>query len=56
MKKNIFLLVFSLLAGVSTFSQSTSKNKMNTIVLVHGAWVDESCWDKVVPALKASGH
>jgi pimeloyl-ACP methyl ester carboxylesterase len=29
---------------------------MNTIVLVHGAWVDASCWDNVVPALKAAGH
>ena len=29
---------------------------MYTIVLVHGAWVDASCWDKVVPTLKAAGH
>jgi catalase len=26
------------------------------IVLVHGAWLDASCWERVVPALKAAGH
>ena len=26
------------------------------IVLVHGAWLDASCWEQVVPALKAAGH
>jgi len=29
---------------------------MKTIVLVHGAWLDASSWDKVIPALKAAGH
>lgn len=27
-----------------------------TIVLVHGAWVDGAAWDKVAPLLKAKGH
>ncbi|MEO8209743.1 MAG: alpha/beta fold hydrolase [bacterium] len=29
---------------------------MKTIVLVHGAWADASCWDKLVPLLKSNGH
>src|SRR5215475_785880 len=56
MKKNIFLLVLPLLGILPIFSQAKTTIKMNTIVLVHGAWVDASCWDKVVPALKAAGH
>ncbi|HEY5921952.1 MAG TPA: alpha/beta hydrolase [Kofleriaceae bacterium] len=27
-----------------------------SIVLVHGAWADGSCWDKVVPLLEAKGY
>lgn len=39
------------------FSQTKTTSKMKTtIVLVHGAWLDASCWDKVVVALKAAGH
>lgn len=28
---------------------------METIVLVHGAWMDKSSWDKVIPFLQRSG-
>jgi pimeloyl-ACP methyl ester carboxylesterase len=55
MKTQLFIVSLLLVTALSTFSQ-TKSNKMNTIVLVHGAWVDASCWDKVVPALKAVGH
>ena len=26
-----------------------------TVVLVHGAWADGSCWSKVIPLLQAKG-
>src|SRR4030095_11559126 len=55
MKQKLFTISLLLITALSTFSQ-TKSNKMNTIVLVHGAWVDASCWDKVVPTLKAAGH
>src|SRR6476660_7059567 len=55
MKQTLFTMSLLLITALSTFSQ-TKSNKMNTIVLVHGAWVDASCWDKVAPALKAAGH
>jgi pimeloyl-ACP methyl ester carboxylesterase len=29
---------------------------MATFVLLHGAWHDSSCWDKVVSALRERGH
>ncbi|WP_203601683.1 alpha/beta hydrolase [Streptomyces sp. SID9727] len=29
---------------------------MTDFVLVAGAWLDESAWDEVVPALRAAGH
>src|SRR5438045_2378431 len=54
MKKSHLLLTVFLLSAYTAFSQ-TKSNKMNTIVLVHGAWIDASCWAKVIPVLKASG-
>lgn len=27
-----------------------------TIVLIHGAWADASCWQEVIPFLQKSGH
>ncbi|KAI9447048.1 putative esterase [Russula earlei] len=38
------------------FAQTKSTKQTNTIVLVHGAWMDASAWNKVVPILKAQGH
>jgi pimeloyl-ACP methyl ester carboxylesterase len=29
---------------------------MATVVLVHGAWQDASCWSRVAPILEAAGH
>jgi pimeloyl-ACP methyl ester carboxylesterase len=29
---------------------------MGNVVLVHGAWVDSSCWDLVAPTLRDHGH
>ena len=55
MKKILFFLFVSLLSGKNIFSQSKT-NQMNAIVLVHGAWLDYTSWDKVVPILKAAGH
>src|SRR5258705_1999515 len=53
--KTLFTISLLLITALNSFSQTKSKN-MNTIVLVHGPWVDASCWDKIVPALKAAGH
>ncbi|MEO8665850.1 MAG: alpha/beta fold hydrolase [Ignavibacteria bacterium] len=29
---------------------------MKTIVLVHGSWMDASCWNKVIPLLEKAGN
>ncbi|MEW2521043.1 alpha/beta hydrolase [Actinacidiphila alni] len=29
---------------------------MSTFLLVHGAWHDNRCWERVVPLLEAAGH
>src|SRR5215467_11493614 len=55
MKRSFLLLTFLVFLTYTVFSQKKSI-KMNTIVLVHGAWIDASCWDKVIPVLTASGH
>jgi pimeloyl-ACP methyl ester carboxylesterase len=55
MKKILLILVLSILSGKNIFSQKKS-NQMNVIVLVHGAWLDNTSWDKLVPILKAAGH
>jgi len=54
-------LLFTLLAivlGFTAFSKTSNQQikKMETIILVHGAWADASSWDAVVPLLKAKGH
>ncbi|SFT10333.1 Pimeloyl-ACP methyl ester carboxylesterase [Mucilaginibacter polytrichastri] len=46
----------SVLAYTSFASTTKSNKKMETIILVHGAWADVSSWDAVVPLLKAQGH
>jgi pimeloyl-ACP methyl ester carboxylesterase len=56
--KNLVLTIVMSVLGFTSFS-ATSNNpakKMETIVLVHGAWLDASGWDAVVPLLKAKGH
>lgn len=52
-KSTLTLIIFLFVTGIA-FGQA--KNKANTIVLVHGAWIDASAWYKVVPLLEAEGH
>jgi pimeloyl-ACP methyl ester carboxylesterase len=57
MKKLLLTIAISVL-GYTSFAATPIKSikKMETIVLVHGAWADASSWDAVVPLLKAEGH
>jgi pimeloyl-ACP methyl ester carboxylesterase len=55
--KKVLLTATILFAGLtSLFSQSKTNKKMETIVLVHGAWSDASAWDNTAPLLKAKGY
>jgi len=56
MKTIIATIALCVLAVITGFSQAKQTKKLNTIVLVHGAWVDATAWNKVVPLLKAAGH
>ncbi len=56
MRTLIFTLAVCLMAVTTGSSKPKTANKMKTIVLVHGAWLDASSWDNVIPALKAAGH
>ena len=55
MKTTLFAIVFCLL-GYAAISQNKNNKKMETIVLVHGAWSDASAWSQVAPVLKAKGY
>src|ERR1700749_4115553 len=56
--KNLFLIIAISVMGYTSFAATPnqSNKKMETIILVHGAWADVSSWDAVVPLLKAQGH
>lgn len=56
--KNLLLTIAFSVLGYTSFAAkpNQSNKKMETIVLVHGAWADVSSWDAVVPLLKAQGH
>ena len=56
--KNLFFTIAMSVVGYTSFSAipNQSNKKMETIVLVHGAWADVSSWDAVIPLLKAQGH
>lgn len=55
--KTIILSIFLIFIGSEIIlSQTISHQNPNTIVLVHGAWMDASVWDKVVPVLRSKGH
>lgn len=54
--KKVILILLLLTAGFTTFSQTKSNKKMETIILVHGAWSDATAWNAVVPLLKAKGY
>ncbi|WP_295717996.1 alpha/beta fold hydrolase [Mucilaginibacter sp.] len=56
--KNLLLTIAMSVLGFTSFAATPtqSNKKMETIILVHGAWADVSSWDAVVPLLKAQGH
>lgn len=56
--KSLLLTITMSVLGYTSFSATPIKlnKKMETIILVHGAWADVSSWDLVVPLLKAQGH
>jgi pimeloyl-ACP methyl ester carboxylesterase len=57
MKTTLLTVAICFITIFAGFAQTKSTNKTKTtIVLVHGAWLDASCWNKVIPALKATGH
>jgi hypothetical protein len=41
--------------GGATMAQGGSAGAAKNVVLVHGAFVDDSSWSKIVPLLKAKG-
>ena len=54
-KLSLALLVLAVgLAARPARSQQSPRTR-KTVVLVHGAWADGSCWEKVIPALRANG-
>src|ERR1700744_4413475 len=55
MRSALFTFVICLL-GYAAFSQNKTNKKMETIVLVHGAWSDAGAWSQVAPVLKAKGY
>jgi len=56
--KNLLLTIAMSVLGYTSFAAKPTQTikKMETIILVHGAWADASSWDAVVPLLKAQGH
>jgi pimeloyl-ACP methyl ester carboxylesterase len=57
MKHLLVTIAMSVLGYTSIFATPIKPiKKMETIVLVHGAWADVSSWDAVIPLLKAQGH
>jgi pimeloyl-ACP methyl ester carboxylesterase len=49
------LLALAMLAGCTTPTLASAATPQTTVVLVHGAFVDGSEWNKVVPLLQAQG-
>jgi len=54
--KTAILMLLACIGGLNAFSQSKQTKKMETIVLVHGAWSGASAWQAVIPLLKEKGH
>jgi pimeloyl-ACP methyl ester carboxylesterase len=54
LKISLLMGVSMLMAAVAT-SGSSAADAKKTVVLVHGAFADETSWDKVVPLLEAEG-
>src|SRR5262249_17998232 len=51
----VSLVCMSFLAGAAFADGPANDKPKKTVVLVHGAWADGSCWQKVIPALRARG-
>ena len=51
--KNLFIAMATTLFGMAAMAQNSQKP---TIVLVHGAWSDQSAWKAVKPLLEAKGY
>jgi hypothetical protein len=49
------LLALTMLAGFTMPTLASAATPDTTVVLVHGAFVDGSEWNKVVPLLQAQG-
>ena len=49
------MLILSSGLNMRGFAQTNSPQRVKNIVLVHGAWADESCWSKVIALLQAKG-
>jgi pimeloyl-ACP methyl ester carboxylesterase len=50
-----FLLTMTMLSGLAMPTLASAAPQDTTVVLVHGAFVDGSEWNKVVPLLQAKG-
>ena len=50
-----FLLTMTMLSGLAMPASVSAEPQNTTVVLVHGAFVDGSEWNKVVPLLQAKG-
>src|SRR5260370_7062246 len=49
------LLTMTMLSGLAMSTLASAAPQNTTVVLVHGAFVDGSEWNKVVPLLQAKG-
>jgi pimeloyl-ACP methyl ester carboxylesterase len=49
------ILILSPGLAVRGFAQASSPRGVGNIVLVHGAWADDSCWSRVIALLQAKG-
>ncbi|MBB6142660.1 pimeloyl-ACP methyl ester carboxylesterase [Silvibacterium bohemicum] len=48
-------LLTIILSAAKATAQTSSASGAKTVLLVHGAWADGSCWSKVIPLLEAKG-
>ena len=48
-------LVVIMAAADKAMAQTQPITAVKTVLLIHGAWADSSCWSKVIPLLQARG-
>ena len=57
--RNVVATCVALLAIIVPAAKATGQTQttpgIKTVLLVHGAWADGSCWSKVIPLLEAKG-